>query len=415
MVWRDNVLLLDVQASLQWLGGAHGLKRTLQRELQSLPVSGQAAMACSAMGAWLLALDQRHHLTAQRQAHAAHWTWTYALSPTRLAQRLDRVALGLLPETRPFVTWLKRLGCQTLGDLQALDRTELLARTSGELIKALDQAYGRAVFGYQPLALPLHFHRRLELPRLIEDAVALAPYTQRLLETLCAWLRANHLALSRLECRLHHRDRQRARAPTVIMLALARPTDELAVLWRWLSVRLERMRLAACVSDITLLTRTLSPRQTHNLRLFDDDEQAHQDAWQTLDLLRARLGQAGVRQARICQDYRPEVANAWQALGSPAVTSTDKANHTALTDVGAHCPAWLLPEPKALSTREDQPYLQGRLRLLQGPWRIETGWWDADWATRDYFVASDDSSRRYWIYRERGQLGARWFLHGLFG
>jgi protein ImuB len=402
MVWRQRVLLLDIQASLQWLGGVRGLKHTLHHELATLNITGHAVMAHTATGAWLLAIDQT--------VHPKSWTWCYALSATRLAKRLDGIVIDRLPETKPFAPWFTRLGCHTLGDLRALDRSELLARTNDSLLSAIDQAYGHAPFGYQPLALPMQFHERLELPRLIEDAGALEPYTKRLLHTLCAWLSANHLAVSRLQCRLHHRDRQRARAPTTIVLALAKPSDQPTVLWRWLSVRLERMALPAVVSDITIFTCTLSVRQTQNLSLFDDTDADH-DTWQTLDLLRARLGQAGVKQARLHADYRPEVANAWQTLDDTQALPTSAP----MPDTGAHCPAWLLPEPRALSTRQDQPYLQGRLRLLQGPWRIETGWWDTGLAARDYFVASDESSRRYWIYRERGQPEARWFLHGLFG
>jgi protein ImuB len=53
------------------------------------------------------------------------------------------------------------------------------------------------------------------------------------------------------------------------------------------------------------------------------------------------------------------------------------------------------------------------LHILQGPERIEDGWWEG-WALRDYFVAQDNTGVRYWLFRERyGQW--RWFLHGVFG
>jgi protein ImuB len=64
------------------------------------------------------------------------------------------------------------------------------------------------------------------------------------------------------------------------------------------------------------------------------------------------------------------------------------------------------------------------LRLLAGPQRIETGWWDAvpaGPAVRDYFIARSDHAGLLWVYRERpdtdpeAQAGpARWYLQGLY-
>ena len=410
MVWRDQVLLLDTHASLQWLGGARGLKRHLKRELMSLEIAGRIAMAHTALGAWLLVAQ------AKQAGIPTDWVWHYALSQRRLAQRLDQVAITAMPQARSYLDWFTQLGCHVLGQLRTLDRSELLARTDRVLLQTLDQAYGQTVFAYQPLKLPVQFREHLELPRLIQDTDALQPYTKRLLYALCAWLKANHLTVSHLECRLHHRDRRRARQPTVIMIAIAKSTDEQSVLWRWLSVRLERMTLPAPVSDIALLTRTLANRQERNLLLFEDDVSSSRSVSDTLDLLRARLGQSGVKQAQPTADHRPEVANRWQAWSNDKdISLSTQAKPSVDMDWGAHCPSWLLPEPKTLVTRQDQPQLNGPLRLLHGPWRVETGWWDAHLIARDYFVATDHSARRYWIYRERAQTSARWFLHGLFG
>ena len=42
--------------------------------------------------------------------------------------------------------------------------------------------------------------------------------------------------------------------------------------------------------------------------------------------------------------------------------------------------------------------------------RIESGWWDADEASRDYFIARLPEGALGWLYRENGS----WYLHGLF-
>jgi len=58
------------------------------------------------------------------------------------------------------------------------------------------------------------------------------------------------------------------------------------------------------------------------------------------------------------------------------------------------------------------------LQLLSGPERIESGWWDAALAERDYFIAQLPGGALVWVYRARLPVpGATqgWFLQGRFG
>jgi protein ImuB len=59
------------------------------------------------------------------------------------------------------------------------------------------------------------------------------------------------------------------------------------------------------------------------------------------------------------------------------------------------------------------------LQLLSGPERIETGWWDAALAERDYFIAQTPEGALVWIYRARLPLSVEtaeqgWFMQGRF-
>ncbi|KOQ18692.1 nucleotidyltransferase/DNA polymerase, partial [Achromobacter xylosoxidans] len=78
-------------------------------------------------------------------------------------------------------------------------------------------------------------------------------------------------------------------------------------------------------------------------------------------------------------------------------------------------PFWLLDPPLPLKLAGHRPQYAGQaLRLMRGPERIESGWWDPALTVRDYFVAEDAAGARYWIYRERDDEHARWHLHGLY-
>ena len=80
---------------------------------------------------------------------------------------------------------------------------------------------------------------------------------------------------------------------------------------------------------------------------------------------------------------------------------------------GMAMPVMSGPLPLKLSGHRPQ-YGGQALRLMRGPERIESGWWDPALTVRDYFVAEDAAAARYWIYRERDAEHARWFLHGLY-
>ena len=77
-------------------------------------------------------------------------------------------------------------------------------------------------------------------------------------------------------------------------------------------------------------------------------------------------------------------------------------------------PLWLFVEPRPLQVRAGQPRFSGVLSLQEGPERIESGWWDGNDVTRDYYVAENLEGERLWVFHDL-QEGGQWFLHGVFG
>ena len=82
-------------------------------------------------------------------------------------------------------------------------------------------------------------------------------------------------------------------------------------------------------------------------------------------------------------------------------------------------PVWLFEPAEPLHERSTGPQLDGQpLQLLSGPERIESGWWDAGLAERDYFIAQQPCGALVWVYRVRIpslEAGPGWFLQGRFG
>jgi protein ImuB len=75
---------------------------------------------------------------------------------------------------------------------------------------------------------------------------------------------------------------------------------------------------------------------------------------------------------------------------------------------------WLLEKPELLDEQDGLPRRHDLLRLLEGPERIETDWWNGRDVSRDYYVALDSRGVRLWVFRERTSPHG-WFLHGVFG
>jgi protein ImuB len=133
------------------------------------------------------------------------------------------------------------------------------------------------------------------------------------------------------------------------------------------------------------------------------------------------LGAENVLLPRLHADHRPECMQSWV----PARTCGGSKDQAGQLPVDALYPAWLLPQPQRLEVRGDKPHYRGPLRLLAGPQRLETGWWDPGLpgpAMRDYFIAASEQAGLLWVYRERLVHGGgaedfapvRWYLHGVY-
>ena len=294
--------------------------------------------------------------------------------------------------------------------------------------------------------------QQLDLLDRIEHTAMLAAMAERLALSLCTWLLAKQCALRSASLALHYERGRHACAPTQLELAFSEPVWLVTQLMPLLRERLSRQPLSGPVVALTLRSQTVVQQHARSATLFPDPLHAPTDFRRLLDLLSARLGAEHVMQPAALADHRPEIANRWAPLhttasstlssqpalspksskyavaassisslsstpSTPAITSTSNSVSTLNPFPQTHTemPFWLLSKPLALKVQANRPHYGTPLHLLQGPERIESGWWDGLRIARDYFVAQDKNAVRYWIYRERDIDHARWFLHGFFG
>jgi protein ImuB len=428
-----NTVLLEVQASLRYFGGLRALLHRLHRALAPLNHVIRCASAPTAAGAALLARRPQ----APEGRHADDLPALHRL--------LGDVPLWLLGPARAHGEALQSMGLRTLSDLRSLPRHGLARRFGEPLLKAIDQARGAQPDPREFIVLPEHFESRLELFARAETTEQVQHGAAILVARLVAWASARHAQVRRYTLRMQHEPRHRrdadVQSETRLDIVMTRPTRDASHLLVLLRERLARLELPAPTLELRLDCDDVTCAAVQHGELFPTARSEHEGLGRLIERLQARLGHEQVQRLALIEDHRPEfntapqAADAWTppassgqkslreqratlpfTLKGPHASSAEGAAQQRAPVDGAR-PVWLWAEPEPLKERESHPLLDGRpLRLLCGPERIESGWWDASLVERDYFIAQAGDGALVWIYRARvPKSNCGWFLHGRFG
>ena len=384
-----DTLVLEVSGSLKLFGGVDRMRASLLAGCARMGFTALAACAPTTRGAaWLARAG-----VAPCIEHADALESALAAVPLRIAVR-----------AADTLEALHAIGARTVGDLVALPRDGLARRFGQALLDDLDRAHGRRADPRAFYVPPAKFHAHLELPAEVTQADSLLFAARRLFVQLEGFLAARAGGVRRLELRLFHREE----AVTVVPIGLVAPSRAASHFTLLARERLGTMALAAPVRTLALAADDIVPLTGAPLALFADDASGRPEDWQKLvERLRARLGTASVHGVCGAAEHRPEYAS--RACEPPLARGKENGEGGA---IGLR-PFWLLAAPRPIAEVGAVPHHSGPLKLLAGPERIESGWWDGDEVARDYFVAQTPKHGLVWIYRARGAAGG-WFLHGLF-
>jgi protein ImuB len=312
---------------------------------------------------------------------------------------LAQLPVSVLDLPRDAARLLGDLGVATLGDCLALPRSGLARRLGQTVLDMLDRAAGRLPDPRPRYAPPAVYAASQPLPAPAQEAEMLLFAARRLLVELCGFLSATAQGVQRLRLTLCHDGCE----PTQLTLSLVAANRDAEHLLNVLRERLNATELPRPAVAIALRTELLLPVAARSASLLPDPSRQAEAAARLVERLRARLGEEGVVGLRTLNDYRPE--HGWHACEPGTSSATAMATDSR--------PLWLLTAPRPLEENNAAPCYEGRLALLAGPERIETGWWDDRQVERDYFVASNAAQSLLWIYKER-HAGGKWYLHGFF-
>ena len=320
------------------------------------------------------------------------------VAPARLERVLAALPVSLLEEDAKTIAALDNIGVRSIGDFIALPRAGLARRFGKRLIDEIDLALGIRPDPRSWYQMPASFRSSIELPAEVNDSERLLFAARRLVLQLCGYLAGRSAGVECFRLELLHE----GGAPTTCVIGLIAPAADAEHFMRLVRERLQRISLPRPVIGMVLAADAMKPLATDNGKLFHDG--AEKGEWQKLvEHLRARLGKDAVSGLALCAEHRPEYAS----LGiEPGAEGDSSARF------GAR-PFWLLAQPAVLTERGGLPQHQGALELINGPERIESGWWEGGDVKRDYFLARNPHGALLWVYRER-QFDGRWHLHGFF-
>ena len=368
-----------------------------------------------------------------------------------LDSALSSLPVGLLDGADKLMDTLWGIGVRTLGDVLALPRDGFARRFGAGLLDQIDRARGNLPDARALFVAPERYHGQLELPAPVHETEALLFAVKRLVGELAGFLHGRGAGVTRMRFDLVHEDAP----PTSIVIGLA-ATRQIEHMQNVLRERLAQLQLPDRVEAIRLVSEETAPLAGKEGELFQGSGKDVEAGTQLIERLRARLGEGAVNALALHADHRPERAQGKsQGAKSNVQASQPKAQgmqasaRATSAHVGVHItqagpqaapanaqaasanardslvatssgrnarsthhaypvrPLWLFAEPRLLG---GEP-ASAELKLLSGPERIESGWWDDQEIGRDYFIGRDAQGAEVWLYRDRG---GQWFVQGVF-
>ncbi len=389
-----DVLLVEIAGSLRLYGGILNLRQRIAAGLREQGFSAALAIAPTPLAATWLARGGRR--ACIRDA-------------ANIAAALRTVPLTCLDWPAATRESLTGMGIRNVGDCLRLPREGFARRFGPQRLIELDRALGRLPDPRTSWRAPERFCADYEMTEEQSDRELLLAICRELLVSLERFLLTRQLGTQRLSFSFFH---LRA-AATRLSLGCAEAERSADRWFDLLRLRFEKLTLPEPVIAIRLRGGRSEAVRSGTRRLRFKGKAAGKglrfSMAQLAERLIARVGTQSVAGVTTVAEYRPQRAWCAQALLSPGADTVAAA----LQSDGQR-PLWMLPEPALLRVDDGYPWHCGRLTILEGPERLETGWWDDDSIARDYYTAVNSRGMQLWVFRNRTR-DAAWYLHGVFG
>mgnify|MGYP001821810983 CR=1 FL=1 len=389
-----DVLLLEIAGSLRLYGGLKSLRQRIAAGVAEQGFAASLAIAPTPLAATWLARSGRRACVREF---------------ANLGSALRDLPLSCLDWPAATGESLNGMGIKTIGDCLRLPREGFARRFGPKRLLELDRALGRLPDPRTSWRAPERFCADIEMTEEQSDRELLLAICRELLQSHERFLLTRQLGTQRVLFSFFH-----LRAPATRLPLGCAGVERLAERWfELLRLRFERLSLPEPVIAVRLQgghTQALRAEAGRfRFQAKAGAEGLRYSISQLAERLAARVGVQSVKGVGTLAEHRPQ--RAWCQRN---LIGGNTAGAVVNAGFDARRPLWMLPEPALLTVEQGYPLHQGRLQILEGPERLETGWWDEDGISRDYYTATNPQGMHLWVFRNRSREPA-WYLHGYFG
>jgi len=294
---------------------------------------------------------------------------------------------------------LKKIGIQLCGeifDMPNVDRKRVMSAAFNNYWQQLTPSSNHTRPNYQP---PSKFNERIEFLNTIVSSKGLVFPCNRLAQMLSHYLvaiqgRARSIQWYLIDIEGEH---------TELYVAASEPLQQQTAIIELTRLKLDNVKVRRPIEALILKCDDISFEHSNQNDLFSRNDR-HPPS-HLLNLLAARLHEHSFFNLEVVDQHQPELGQ--KAYSAKKVSANKIANqHEAPAR-----PTFLLQKPPQLKTDGDMIIWRSPIKLLQGPERIETGWWFMP-INRDYYIGQDKEHRLLWVFFDR--LNQHWFLAGVF-
>ncbi|MGI9204373.1 MAG: Y-family DNA polymerase [Woeseiaceae bacterium] len=414
-VEAPSLLLLELAGSLRLFGGIKVLRERIVRGFVSQGFHARVAIAPTPLAAtWLARAGQKVCIRDARH----------------LAGKLSPLPIACLGWPEAICKTLQGMGVTSIGEALRLPRQGFAKRFGASRLLEFDRATGVMPDPRVSHRAPERFAADYDLNEEQSDSHLLLNVCQELLNKLEHFLLSRQMLVQHVEFVFFHLQEP----ATHLSLGCVQADRAVQHWFDLLEIKFDRLPLPAPVIAVRLSGGQTQGFTAENdvLRFNKKERQVRNTSITHLaERLCARMGKEAVHGIETVAEHRPQYAwrrrdvfdsvphcasassygNFTECPDSPALLAGIRRTNSLML----RRPLWMLQVPELLTTKNDVPCYQGALRILDGPERLETGWWDTDGIARDYFVARNPRGVHLWVFKDRARDASSWYLHGMFG
>ncbi|WP_395339067.1 Y-family DNA polymerase [Ningiella sp. W23] len=386
-----NGIILRAQNMLKLYGGLDNYWACIQRCIEQYNYHFTSASAFSIQAAKLMAKQGLGFVVM----HSENKDVNQNISQRAMIEQVLKTCQLTYSDIQPKdLEKLKRIGIHRVADLDTLPLSELANRVTRHSLGIISELRGQApskVTFFKPLT---RYDDYIELMYEISLSDKLLPVIAHALEKLSHFLYVRNAHCISINIDFHQREHKALNIIFNSALPIYQSKEWLDII----ALKMERITFSSPIYAIALhCPKHEEAHSTHDD--FFTRKSTHVAAMSLLSRLSSKLGSnkltPKVSGLKFVNDFRPEAATEFEAKHQAATVSNK-------VSIFADRPGLLLKHPELL---------QHKIKVIKGPERIVSGWWDNHKISRDYYIGQNEQGQQIWVFKTPEQ---KWYLHGYF-